>query len=122
MLPEEFRALPEDQQDEMTEYVFEVCPDCGNLRSVCSNPEETIYPQRSYCYPSAVKAATWRRIEALYSPPDPKSGELHFVDGLKVGTSMYDLTPDDGFLDTPEQAALRAIGSTGAQEAAGDEH
>ena len=37
LTPGEFRALPDDEQDEMTFYVTELCPDCGNLRSVCSD-------------------------------------------------------------------------------------
>lgn len=121
MLPEDFRALPDDQQDELTEYALEVCPDCGNLRSVCSDPERvTFYPQRSYCYATAVKAQVWRRVEALYGHPDPKSSNEHFTDGLKIGATLYDFTPDDGFLDTPEQAALRAIGSSRPEQAPSD--
>lgn len=95
----------------MTALMTDVCGLCGNLRSVCSDPSRPLFPQRSYCYVTAVEAVTRRRVDAKHSHPDSKSGELHFTDGLTIRASEFDLTPDDDFLGDsflrggPEQGA-----------------
>lgn len=95
---EVFRALPEAEQDKMTAYVTELCPNCGNLRSVCSDPTVSWYPQRSVCYASAVRDVAWRKVHKKHPGPEPKSGELHETDGMVVWASQHDLTPDDHFI------------------------
>lgn len=86
----------------MTEYVTDVCPSCGNLVSVCSDPEVRPYPQRSVCYFTAGREQTWRRTIAKYGQPDPKDASPHEIDGLAWGMSLHDLTPDDDFFgDAP---------------------
>lgn len=81
----------------MTAFVTEVCGECGNLKSVCSDPDVRAYPQRSYCYFSAGVAQTWRRTWAMYDHPDPKSERPHETDGLKWWLALEDLTPEDNF-------------------------
>jgi hypothetical protein len=97
-----FRALPDAEQDEMTDFVTEVCRDCGNLRSVCSDPTLPWYPQRSYCYATAARDQIWRRTRKAYKHPDADAAEPHVTDGLTWGMSRHDLTPDDDFFN--EQA------------------
>lgn len=80
----------------MTAYVTEVCSDCGNLRSVCSDRSVAQYPQRSYCYAKAEVDAAWRRTWAKYGQPE--GAAAHDTDGLKWWTSPDDLTPDDHFI------------------------
>lgn len=80
----------------MTSYVIDVCPNCGNLRSVCSDPTRPLYPQRDYCYVSAVRELTWRQVEKRYGPPKGVE-ELHELDGMLLSVSPHDLTPDDDF-------------------------
>jgi hypothetical protein len=92
---EVFRALPDAEQDEMTAYTTEVCPNCGNLRSVCSNPETPWYPQQSTCYASAARDRVWRAIHDKHK--QPKGMAEHFADGKVVWMSQHDLTPDDTF-------------------------
>jgi hypothetical protein len=92
-----FRALPDAEQDEMTDFVTEVCRECGNLRSVCSDPTLPWYPQRSYCYASAARDQIWRRTRKAYKHPDADAAEPHVTDGLTWGMSRHDLTPDDDF-------------------------
>lgn len=82
----------------MTAYVTEVCQNCGNLRSVCSDPSRTLYPQRSICYPTAVRDVAYRLVYAKYGRPDPKSGDMHITDGMAIWASEHDLTPDDNFV------------------------
>lgn len=97
MTPSAFRALSEDDQAEMIAYVTEVCPSCGNLRSVCSNPEQSFYPQRRMCYSTAVRELTARRLRAKHKS-DPGTDDLHALDGMAVWIATEDLTPEDDFV------------------------
>lgn len=81
----------------MASYVTDVCPDCGNLRSVCSDPDIAWYPQRSYCYAKAARDQIWRRTWAQFDHPDQKTGAPHVTDGLVWGMARSDLTPEDDF-------------------------
>jgi hypothetical protein len=81
----------------MTWLVTEVCPDCGNLRSVCSDPERAFYPQRRMCYATAVRELTLRRLQAKHKQ-EPGIDDLHPLDGMGVYVSPDDLTPDDDFV------------------------
>lgn len=81
----------------MTAYVTEVCPDCGNLRSVCSDPNVPLYPQRRMCYATAVRDLTVRRVRARHKG-EPGTEELHALDGMSVWVSTADLTPTDDFV------------------------
>lgn len=80
----------------MSAYVTDVCRNCGNLRSVCSDPNRPWYPQRDYCYATAVRDLTQRRVEKRYGPP-VGTAEIHETDGMYLSVSEYDLTPDDDF-------------------------
>jgi hypothetical protein len=81
----------------MTAYVTEICPSCGNLTSVCSDPEVAWYPQQSVCYATAAREQTSRALYDAHGTPDPTSQEPHFMDGKTVYVSVHDLTPDDSF-------------------------
>lgn len=81
----------------MIAYVTEVCPECGNLRSVCSDPDRPFYPQRRMCYASAVQQLTLRRLRAKHKG-EPSLSELHPLDGMGVYVSPDDLSPDDDFV------------------------
>ena len=81
----------------MIAYVTEVCPDCGNLRSVCSDPNTPMYPQRRMCYASAVQQLTLRRLRAKHKA-EPGLVDLHPLDGMGVYVSPDDLSPDDDFV------------------------
>lgn len=80
----------------MTAYVRDICPHCGNLRSVCSDPERAIYPQRSMCYVSAVTGLTWRRVHKKHGEPGVE--KLHPTDGMTVWASVENLSPEDDFV------------------------
>lgn len=80
----------------MLEYVREVCGQCGNLRSVCSDPTLPVYPQRTMCYITAVKEKTLRQVDAKYG--EAKGNALHPTDGMTVWASHEDLSPDDHFV------------------------
>lgn len=80
----------------MIAYVTDICTSCGNLRSVCSDPNVPLYPQRAVCYATAVKELTVRRLRKKY-PKDP-GDELHDLDGVGVWVSPHDLSPEDDFV------------------------
>lgn len=81
----------------MTFYVVEVCRECGNLKSVCSDPLVPWYPQRSYCYASAAREQEWRQTRKVFKQPEPTDDAPHITDGLAWWMSQHDLTPDDDF-------------------------
>lgn len=97
MIPEDFRALPDEQQQEMTDYLTELCPSCGNLKSVCSDPAYRGFPQRTHCYASAGREQMWRRTRKVFGHPAPDDPGPHITDGLTWWMSQHDLTPDDDF-------------------------
>lgn len=81
----------------MTAYVRDICPQCGNLKSVCSDPDRPVYPQRTMCYVSAVKELTVRRVQKKYTQ-EPGIDGLHPTDGMSVWASPEDYSPDDEFV------------------------
>ena len=97
----------------MTAYVTEICPQCGNLIDVCSDPNVDWYPQRDVCYATRAKDITWRMIHKKHGQPEWNDPNPHPIDGWRVGAAQYDLTPDDSF-----DGALRLS----AQESHGEEH
>lgn len=60
-----------------------VCPDCGNLRSVCSDPSVDWHPHKAVCYASA--AAEWgaRVLQERFGDTKAPDGALP-LDGVKV--------------------------------------
>lgn len=81
----------------MTFYLTEVCSECGNLKSVCSDPTIPWYPQRSYCYASAAREQEWRQTRKVFKHPEPTDDAPHITDGLVWWVSQSDLTPGDDF-------------------------
>lgn len=79
----------------MIAYITEICPDCGNLKTVCSDPERPFYPQRRMCYATATAAITRRRLIDRHGHPE--GTEPHHLDGMGLWASPEDLTPDDDF-------------------------
>lgn len=89
----------------MIAYVAEICPSCGNLVSVCSDPDRPFYPQRRMCYSTAARAIAVRRLQEKHGHAE--GTEAHPLDGMNVYASPEDLTPDDDFL--PLSAAAQQL-------------
>lgn len=98
----------------MISYLTEICPSCGNPRSVCSDPNVPLYPQRSVCYVTAIKELAARQLRKKY-PKEP-GPELHPLDGISIWASPHDLTPDDDFLGTEQMEADARHGDDGSKE------
>lgn len=96
MTPSQFSALPAEDRELMLAEDELVCS-CGNLKSVCSDPDIGLYPQRSMCYVTAAESVTWRRLRAKHKDNEP-GAKPHPLDGLTVWMSEHDLTPDDHFV------------------------
>ena len=68
-----------------------ICPQCGNLRSVCSNPDIDWHPQETYCYASGAVEWRKRKLREEY-PLDVKAPDgAHALDGIIVWASDIDL-------------------------------
>lgn len=94
MTPSQFSALPAEDRELMLAEDELVCS-CGNLRSVCSDPEVDWYAQKSVCYASAGEAVTHRLLDEKYGRE--RTTKPHSLDGVTVWVSDQDLTPDDPF-------------------------
>lgn len=87
-----------------------VCPRCGNLTSVCSDPDVDWHPQETVCWASATRDWGLRRLQAQHKDFDydatDERGELLMspLDGMAVWVSDVDLD------------ALRAAGDTGDEQ------
>lgn len=79
----------------MTAYVRDLCPECGNVRAICSDPHRPVYPQRSTCYIAAVRDMTTRQVKKKYGEPD--GDDLHPMDGVSIWASPENVNPDDDF-------------------------
>lgn len=75
-----------------------ICPDCGNLREVCSDPSRDLFPQRRTCYVSAVRERSDRMWRGKHKDAKPDPGGYLPTDGVRIWASPYDLTPDDDFI------------------------
>lgn len=78
------------------EWERDTCPQCGQQREVCSDPERLFYPQRDVCWSTVAQAMNEKRYHRLYrsaldSDPDALAGHHIWV-------STEDLTPHDDFL------------------------
>lgn len=93
-----WRDAPEEDRELLIEYERQVCPSCGNLREVCSDPERVWYPQPSRCYATGTRQLTLRRLQRKYEKNQPTADRMHPLDSLSVWASQDDLTPDDNFV------------------------
>lgn len=100
----EFDANERESWHELWVYEKSLCPHCGNLRAVCSDPGgedgRGFYPQRTICYASRAQTAAQRAFAARHdkaAEPSKVTGWLTPSDGWTVWASTEDLTPDDDF-------------------------
>ena len=94
----EFDANERDSWEALKEYREAVCPHCGNLRAICSDPDTEFYPQRDVCYASASQAWALRKWHSKHEDPKPDASGFLPTDGTTIWVSTADLTPDDDFL------------------------
>jgi hypothetical protein len=80
-----------------------LCPQCGNPREVCSDPEraaeQTWHVSRNVCLASASVERVWRGVHAKVDGKDPIGAmDEKLTDGMRLYATLYDATPGDDFL------------------------
>lgn len=90
----------DEERELQTTYDALVCPECGNLRSVCSDPNLPWYPQRIVCHNRAQVDVVMRRL--VRGTDEPGWGP-HALDGVRVYASEVDVNPDDKFIPKREK-------------------
>ena len=95
----EFDRIERDGWADYDDYLDALCPNCGQLRSVCGDPEAPWYPQRTHCYATAARQSVMRRMGDYYRKVEPSesNGWMHPGDGVAYWVSTSDLSPDDDF-------------------------
>jgi hypothetical protein len=75
-----------------------VCDQCGQLRSVCSDPETAWYPQRSICWATATRQNIGRKWHTKHEKAKPDALGYLPDDGVTLWVATSDLSPEDDFL------------------------
>lgn len=98
----EFDANERDSWRALAEYRSSICPQCKNLRAICSDPEgvagEGYYPQLDVCWVTASRDVASRRWHKKHEKASPDSAGYLPTDGAALWSSPLDLSPDDDFL------------------------
>lgn len=79
-----WRALSDEDRDLLLAYEALVCSRCGNLTSVCSDPNVEWHPDTTTCWASASVEWGWRRLKKLHPAEEEVTGALHPLDGVRV--------------------------------------
>jgi len=93
-----FDVFERDGWYNLLEYEDAVCPRCGNLRAVCSDPDTDWFPQLSRCWASASVDVVSRKWHRKHEKSSPDSAGYLPTDGGMPWVSTEDLTPDDDFV------------------------
>lgn len=72
------------------EFDQETCPQCGNQRSVCSDPNIDNYPRESVCWVTAAREVHQRRWENKHGDAKPDKAGYLPGDGLTLWVSQQD--------------------------------
>lgn len=76
----------------------ERCPDCGQPRSICSDPSVDYFPQRAICWATAALRVAQRRWDRHTEDAQPDASGYLPGDGVTVWVSTTDLEPDNDWL------------------------
>lgn len=92
--------MPSDDRDLLLAHHELVCPRCGNLRSVCSDPSVDWHPHSVVCWPSATAEWGLRRLQRIHKSVKADGDGLHPLDGVRVVAAP--VAPEvDEFVDLP---------------------
>lgn len=89
-----------------------MCRRCGNLRSVCSDPDRDHYPFRDYCYITATQEQAWRKVHKRVEKKQLRQRE---VDGMSIGVMFDDPDPDETFFDGTQKLAAPGESDSGEE-------
>lgn len=103
MADPEFDANERESWYRKVELENAICPHCGNLKVVCSNPDGIdgvgYYPQRTVCWVTAARDRSIRMFAKLHEKAQPDAAGYLPYDGAFFHASLTDDTPDDDFLE-----------------------
>lgn len=71
-----------------------VCRQCGNLRSVCSDPTIDWHPDTATCWPTATQQWGLRRLAKKHENAKPDDTALHPLDGVTLWVSQVEPEQD----------------------------
>lgn len=94
----EFDANERDNWYALAEWEDALCVQCGQLRSICEDPEQAWYPQNNVCWSTAARMVATRRFQNKHEKAKPDGAGYLPTDGSVIWVSSQDLTPDDMFL------------------------
>ncbi len=89
----EWRDLSEDDRDLLMAHSALVCPDCGNLRSVCSDPSIDWHPQTATCWPTATRQ--WASEQLAKKHKEWKGEGLHPAAGRSLWVTQHEPEVDE---------------------------
>lgn len=99
----EFDVDERDSWQALREYDDVVCRHCGNLKSICSNPDgllgQGFYPARDICWVTAARQAASRRFDRMHEKAEPDLLGYLPTDGVFIRAALVDEDPDDDFLN-----------------------
>lgn len=94
-----------------------VCSQCGNLRSICSDPSQPFHPQESVCWSTAAQQWGIRRLRDQHKNFDHETRDSR---GELVMSPLEGVTVWVSDIDFEELAEGANSGAAGPQEADGE--
>ena len=83
-----WEELPEERRELLLAYDAEVCPNCGNLRSVCSDPSIDWHPHTSTCWAGATRDWGVRRFQEKHKDEPFEPTKIHSTEGVSIWVSQ----------------------------------
>lgn len=98
------RESPWDDDSRESAYTVyddeqERCPDCGQTRAECANPDVDYFPQKAMCWATAAREVATRKWDRMNEDKAPDIAGYLPTDGARIWVSRHDLEPDDDFLN-----------------------
>lgn len=104
----EFDVNERDSWDALAEYEAALCPQCGDLRSLCEGPTPAYHPQLHVCYKTAATEVYTRRWHKKYEGVKPDKDGWKPTDGGFIWVTDDPDMEDNPFapsISTPETDA-----------------
>jgi hypothetical protein len=95
----EFDANERDSWEALAEFRAAICPKCGHLKVLCSDPGglhgKGYHISQQVCWPTAILEATQRRVARRFKDEQPDLNGMLTTDGVHLGISLEDDGSED---------------------------
>lgn len=95
----EFDASERDSWEALAEWRAARCPQCGNLKAICSDPGglegKGFHITQHVCYVAAARDSTMRRIGKHYEKSKPDLQGFLMTDGVSIGVALTEQPGED---------------------------